>query len=154
MDHPIPITKRNFRIFVEGISDENSPEEYFYSVDGLEQSVIFTKENFIPGGTSSPLETPTAQKAGDLTIRRPLMEKGSKITQWCAAALNKLHFMIRPVQVMLLNGKEDVVAQWLMLAYPINIGISRLGLDTSSGNEVVEETITLRYEGLERIKPI
>ncbi|MEL6412933.1 MAG: phage tail protein [Bacteroidota bacterium] len=150
---PRPIFRQHFQIFVEGISDNQGAEEYFYSIDGLEQAVVFNTQDFLPGGTRSPLETPIAQKAGDLILKRPLMEEGSKITQWCTDALNKLYFKIRPVHIFLLNRKNDVVAQWNMWAYPINIRISTLGREPNQANDIVEEVITLRYEELQRSKP-
>jgi phage tail-like protein len=152
MNQPRPVFKHSFQITVEKVSDEHSPQEYFYSVDGLEKSVVFTKQEYVPGGYSNPIETPTSHKPGKLILRRPLMETGSKITQWCEQALETLIFDPTQVYIFILDFNKNIVAQWIAEnAYPTAIEISPLGLDR--GSEIVEETISILYSKLVRTKP-
>jgi phage tail-like protein len=152
METPVPAFKSAFQVEIAGVS-EHGDSEVFYSIDGLGKSVASSNMMFSPGGTGTCVHDYRSIKTKDLVMRRPIVNKPSKITKWCENGLNKLTHTPVQIHIFILDAEKNVVAQWTVEnAYPVGIEISSLSL--SNYNSVIEEKLTFRYLNIVRNKPI
>jgi len=147
MTIPIPAFKHSFQITLENVADANDPE-YFYAVEGL--GFMYQVDKYYPGGYGNPYSMPVMYETENLTLKRPLFEKKSKITKWCEEALSTGIFKPTTAHIFILNNDKTPNNHWTAeRVYPIGLRLSPLDLE--SGDSIVMETITLVYSKLNRI---
>jgi phage tail-like protein len=147
MNTPIPAFKFSFQVSLEGVSDENSPE-YFYAIEGL--GIMYQMERYYPGGYGRSYNMPVQYETDNLTLKRPLLQGKTNITQWCEKALDSGIFKPTIAHILILNHDKTVNNHWAVeQIYPVGIKLSSLNLE--SGDPVVMEVITFSYARLNRV---
>lgn len=149
MSTPVPVVNRLFRVVIHDLV-ENNDTEVFYSLRGLNSTTIRVKR-YGPGGLGHTYELPEPSQGGTLILKRPLLKEKTALTKWCESKLETLDLSKTAAQVFVLNQSKEVVTEWSIEGvYPSGIQTSSLGVD--QGNGIVEETITLAYAKLSRVK--
>lgn len=143
----IPVSKHHFQVVIDGVSDESAPQEYFYSVEGLEKTMAFENQGYMPGGYNRPVETPVGQRGGELVLQRYIVEQKSKINDWCIRALDLLQCHPTNVYIFVMNREQDIVAKWIAeRCWPASMKGPTLCAADYSG--IAKQTIVLKYSRL------
>lgn len=148
-DRITPIPKHNFQVVIDNVydGDPDCPQEYFYSIEGLEKAMTFENKGYMPGGYNRPVETPVGQRGGELTLKRYMVEDKSIINDWCTKALDLLQCYPTNVYIFILNRQQDIVAQWIAeRCWPSSMTAPSLCI--ANYGETAQQTITLKYSRL------
>ncbi len=121
----------------------------FQEVSGISKELNL--EEVAAGGENRfKYRLPSVTTSKNLVLKRALVEKKSKLINWCIFSLDKgLAYKIntKDVSVNLLNKEGEVSSSWLFHdAYPVKYAISDLKSDE---NKIVLQTIELAYSYFE-----
>lgn len=143
MPDPIRHIARGFQFKVEfNIDNIVLPEFSFQEVSGLSVS-IGTQEVSEGGENRFKLQFPQKPKYSNLVLKRGLFA-GSKIVDWCKAAIEDFDFTRANVSIKLLNDRLDPLITWQVIdAYPVKWEVSSFSAEK---NELAIESIELSYK--------
>ena len=121
----------------------------FQEVSGISKETSL-EEVACGGENRFKYRLPTITTSKNLILKRALVQRNSKLINWCVYTLDKgLAFKIntKDVSVNLLNKDGYVSSQWTFYgAYPVKYAISDLKSDE---NKIVLQTIELAYSYFE-----
>jgi phage tail-like protein len=152
MNKSIPVFSYAFKVVIDGVTTDDSSQEYFTSIEGLGKYVSKVSSTSSPGGEKGDISFPSNYNTKKLILRRPLMNRPSTITKWCTKALNSIIYDPKQIYIFILNVEHEIVAQWtLHNAYPIFMDVSSVSIEV--GNTIIEQIIEIKYNDLTMDRP-
>lgn len=125
----------------------------FSEVSGLETS-IQTKDVYSGGDNSTVFYLPERIKYSELVLKRSMVSGNDPFFTWCKKNIATISSSClvdpKPIEVSLLDSKNEPLATWNFKgAYPTKWSFNALD---AMKNEVLIESVTLKYWSMERIK--
>ena len=136
-------------------SDFKSEDELFFSnVSGLDMEIETLSINE-GGNNGGPIQLPGKAKYSDITLKRALIPKKSKIYTWFQNTINWEYkkLTIVDLDIGLLDENGETCANWRVSnCYPKKIQLSDMNASASGESAIMIETLTLAHGGLTRTK--
>jgi phage tail-like protein len=132
----------HFSVHFSGLTADGDNDTRFQSVAGL--NVEYDTESIKEGGENRfEHKLPVRTKYSDLSLKRGMLAKDSKVIDWVKKALQEREFKPLQIIVTLLNEDHEPLKKWnIMNAWPKKWSVSDFN---AQENSIVVETLDLSF---------
>ncbi len=142
-DWPLPAFY--FSVSISGCAGDTA----FQEVSGLEFQI--ETEEYREGGNNLVYHLPKTIKSSNLTLKRAVTDKGSRLVSWCLGILNdelSKPIQTKSVTINLLNEKGTTCKSWTASnAYPVKLKMAPFN---AQQNDIAIEEIEICFHHLKR----